>query len=82
MTEEHSPRASQAPGAPPTPAPGTGGRSATGTPPAGRTAPRGHSGGGNAEDCPVCRPLIDQPGGVLYPWICTAADQEGTPDAT
>lgn len=26
--------------------------------------------GGNAEDCPACRPLIDQPGGVQYPWIC------------
>lgn len=39
--------------------------------------------GGNAEDCPVCRPLIDQPGGVLYPWHCTAADtdhREETPD--
>lgn len=24
----------------------------------------------NAEDCRWCRPLIDQPGGVLYPWIC------------
>ena len=34
-----------------------------------------HAGNGNAEDCPVCRPLIDQPGGVLYPWLCTAADQ-------
>lgn len=31
--------------------------------------------GGNAEDCPVCRPLIDQPGGVLYPWLCTETDQ-------
>ena len=39
-----------------------------------------HAGNGNAEDCPVCRPLIDQPGGVLYPWLCTAADQpEETP---
>ncbi len=28
--------------------------------------------GGNAEDCPLCRPLIDQPDGVLYPWLCTA----------
>lgn len=35
--------------------------------------------GGNAEDCPICRPLIDQPGGVLYPWHCTAAETEETP---
>jgi hypothetical protein len=27
--------------------------------------------GGNAEDCPVCRPEIDKT--VLYPWICPAA---------
>ncbi|SEC03151.1 hypothetical protein SAMN04490357_1007 [Streptomyces misionensis] len=27
--------------------------------------------GGNAEDCPVCRPQIDKT--VLYPWICTGA---------
>ena len=32
--------------------------------------------GGNAEDCPICRPLIDQPGGVLYPWHCTAAETD------
>ena len=31
--------------------------------------------GGNAEDCPVCRPLIDQPGGVLYPWLCTNPEE-------
>ncbi|MFJ6667451.1 hypothetical protein [Streptomyces sp. NPDC091383] len=27
--------------------------------------------GGNAEDCPICRPQIDKT--VLYPWICTGA---------
>lgn len=24
----------------------------------------------NAEDCRWCRPLIDKPGGIFYPWIC------------
>lgn len=49
-------------------------------PPAETTEPQ-HAGGGNAEDCPVCRPLIDQPGGVLYPWHCTAADRPADPPA-
>jgi hypothetical protein len=40
-----------------------------------------HGGTGNAEDCPICRPLIDQPGGVLYPWHCTAAEQPANPPA-
>ncbi|MFF9714796.1 hypothetical protein ACF1DW_04260 [Streptomyces sp. NPDC014603] len=31
--------------------------------------------GGNAEDCPVCRPQIDKT--VLYPWICVGARQDG-----
>src|SRR5690606_32477102 len=31
--------------------------------------------GGNAEDCPVCRPQIDK--AVLYPWICVGARQDG-----
>jgi len=34
--------------------------------------PRPQHTGGNAEDCPVCRPLIDQPGGVFYPWLCSS----------
>ncbi|AWT42596.1 MULTISPECIES: hypothetical protein [Streptomyces] len=29
--------------------------------------------GGNAEDCPLCRPEIDKT--VLYPWICPGAPQ-------
>lgn len=30
--------------------------------------------GGNAEDCTACRPLIDQPGGITYPWICPGGE--------
>lgn len=33
--------------------------------------------GGNAEDCPACRPLIDQPEGVLF-WICPGPPGEGS----
>lgn len=28
----------------------------------------------NAEDCPIHAPLIDQPGGVLYPWVCSCPE--------
>lgn len=49
-------------------------------PAADASAPREHT-GGNAEDCPVCRPWIDLPGGVLYPWLCTDATEEGETDA-
>lgn len=48
---------------------------ATGLMPRDQEAPQ-HT-GGNAEDCPVCRPQIDQPGGVLYPWHCPG---NGDPD--
>lgn len=30
----------------------------------------------NAEDCPEHAELIDQPGGILYPWICPCPDPE------
>lgn len=34
--------------------------------------------GGNAENCPVCRPEIDKT--VLYPWVCTEPDAAGDED--
>lgn len=35
--------------------------------------------GGNAEDCPACRPEIDKT--VLYPWICPGPSTEQQPTA-
>lgn len=72
MTGTPSPRGSRAPGDANGPARDTVPGPARTDTAEGRTEARGHT-GGNAEDCPICRPQIDQPGGVLYPWLCTTS---------
>jgi len=29
----------------------------------------------NAEDCPEHAPLIDEPDGIYYPWICPCPEE-------